>query len=864
MEWHISKEEVLNKQDTTEDGLSKEEAILRQQQYGSNEITAKKQGFLIKTFLGQFKDPLMYLLIAAGFVSLFVNTQKPLESIAIFTIVMINALLGFFQEYNAEKALAALSKMVAKTTVVVREGKEEQIDAALLVPGDIILLQAGDFVPADARILSQESLKVNESSLTGESSSVNKQDKLLPLDAILAERSNMIFMGTVVSEGSCKAVVISTGNNTEFGRIASSLSKIKQQATPLQQKFAQLAKQITYIAGALIFAVFVIGYFQWHDKVGELLLFALVLAVGTVPSALPLIVTLSLSLGARKLASVKMLLRSLPAAESMGSVDFICTDKTGTLTKNEMTVKRVYINNNTLKVKGSGYDDSEKINDKQEELQLLSNIAINCNNAKVEEQIIGDPMEAALIVLARKAGIVSLFKRKKEFPFDSVRKRMSVLTEKGDIYVKGAVESLLNVCSHIQINEKARKLTAKDKSQILKIQDDYAKDALRVLGFAYRHGKATSLEEAEKDLTFVGMVGMQDPPRDEATQAIKQAKSAGISVMMITGDHIMTAKTIAQEIGILEKGKLCVEGKELEHYTDEHLSKCIEDISVVARATPQLKLRIVNALQSRGRIVAMTGDGVNDAPALKKADVGLSMGITGTDVAKEASNAILMDDNFATIVNAIREGRTIYDKIIKSAKYLLSCNFGEIITVLGSLVFFRQIPLQPLQILMINMLTDSAPAAGLGTEQSESDVMKRLPRDPKEKPITKNKFIMIAIFGIIMGGITVFMFGRYLHLGLGIAQTVAFTTLVIMQLFAVMSMRSFRPGLRNLNLFTNRALFAGILFSVILQLLAIYLPFMQHLLGTVPLMLSQWMWIILAGIVSYALFEIGKLITPNV
>jgi Ca2+-transporting ATPase len=855
--WHAKKTtEVRETLNGNQQGLTSQEITTRLEQYGPNQIQ-KKEGFNgLLLFFKQFTDPLIILLIGAGVVSLLVNTEKPLESIAIFIIVCINVLLGFIQEFRAEKALQALSKMAPKKTIVLRDGKREEVDSSQIVPGDILILEAGDSIPADARILECERLKTNESSLTGESGAVEKQEQILDKKTPLAERKNMLYMGTLVSDGRVKAIVTATGNQTQFGQIAESLGKVKNQRTPLQQKFATLAKQITYFAGILIFLVFVIGYLEWNDSFGELLLFSLVLAVGTVPSALPLIVTFSLSLGARHLAKVKLLLRSLPAAESMGAVDFICTDKTGTLTKNEMTVTTVFLPS-----------QKENYSTKDTDFQMLCDVAFHCNNAEVnihkqKKQIIGDPMEGALKIFAEEHVDVKMEERTKEFPFDSVRKRMSVSSARKTL-VKGAPEKILEICTHIQIGDEVLPLSDEHRAQVLQDQNQAAQKALRVLGFAYKNTPSHTEQEAEKDLIFVGMTGIQDPPRDGVRESIEQCYTAGIEIMMITGDHLTTAQAIGDKIGLTQKHKKAFTGQEVDSWDDAKLSQEVERIHIIARATPQTKLRVIRFLQQKGRIVAMTGDGINDAPALKKANVGLAMGITGTDVAKESAKGILLDDNFSTIVNAIKEGRNIYEKIIKSAKYLLSCNLSEIITVMGALIFFNQIPLLPLQILMINMLTDSAPAAGLSMENSETDIMEHPPRDPKQKPITKDKLWMIGIFGLIMGSITVFVFGLYRDQSLETAQTMAFTTLVMMQMFAVTSMRSFKPSIKNIFLWTNPSLLIGITFSMILQVIVLYVPFAQRIFGTVPIDQSQWGLIFLIGGISYVLFEVGKFIIPE-
>ena len=871
--WHaLDINSVIKKQASSVEGLDSETVRRRLEEYGKNEIITKQKGAVFRVLLNQLKDPLIHLLIVAGVVSAVVNTEKPAEAIAIFSIVVINTLIGFFQEFKAEKSLQALSRLEPDKAVVRRAGKLKKVDTTQLVPGDIIVLAAGDSIPADARVVTSEEMKTTEASLTGESNPVLKTESSLAVNTVLAERTNMLFMGTVINEGTGTAVVVATGLETEFGKIATSLSEVKEERTPLQEKFAVLARQITFLAAFLVVLTFIIGYIEWSDSLGELLLFSLVLAVATVPSALPLIVTFSLSQGARRLAGVNMLLRSLPVAESMGSVDFICTDKTGTLTKNEMTATKIYASETLIDIKGTGYYINEQmtVTDKkiEKDIHLLCKIALNCNNSALEHksdkiEVIGDPTEASLLVLAEKAGLTEKLSRVKEFPFDSNRKRMGVVTAEGEVLVKGSPESILELSSKIIDKGKTRKMTKEDRDRIKKMQHSMAKKALRVLAFAYREGTPSTMDEAEQDLIFVGLVGMQDPPRDEATQSIKECRDAGIDVMMITGDNLITAKAIAEQLALLEDHSLCLESTEVDSWSDDELDRQLGNIAVIARATPALKLRIVTRLQRLGHVVSMTGDGVNDAPALKKANVGLSMGITGSDVAKEASKGVLLDDNFSTIVNAIREGRGVYDKIIKSAKYLLSCNLGEIVSVLGSLVLFNQVPLLPLQILMINMLTDSAPAAGLGSEKNEDDAMSRPPRHPSENPINKRKLFTIVLFGLIMGGITVAMFGAHRTLGIETAQTIAFTTLVVMQLFAVISMRSFKPQLSNINLLENKTLLLGIAFSVTLQILAIFAPFMQSLLGTVALSVSQLLLILGVGVGSYALFEISKIFIPE-
>ncbi len=864
--------EVLQTLASTPSGILSVEVLQRRKKYGINQISVQQKNNGLRIFIRQFKDALILLLILSGIVSVLVNTEKPAESWAIFIIVFINVLIGFLQEYRAEKALQALSNMAPKKCIVKRDGHEQRIDVQDLVPGDVLILESGDKIGADARILESDELKIDESALTGESAAVEKYECKLRAHTSLADRKNSLYMGTLVRSGRAIAVVTEIGNRTEFGKIAQSLGKVEEEATPLQKKFAHLARQITYFAMVLIGLVFVVGTLKWNDSVGELLIFALVLAVGTVPSALPLIVTFSLSIGARHLAEIKLLLRKLPAAESMGSVDFICTDKTGTLTKNEMTVTQVYVGGQDIPVDGRGYTEKKRFHIDtprlQADLEQLCRIAINCNNAHIVEnknrfEILGDAMEGALIVFAHKTGWKEKGDRKKEFPFDSSRKRMSVVMNDEHVFVKGAAEQLLPLCSHMQHEGEVILMTKEHKKKILDQQEKYGSQALRVLGFAYKKSGASTVTEAENNLIFSGLVGIQDPPREGVLQSIAECRKAGIQVMMITGDHLVTAKAIAHQIELLQPHQICVEGRVIHKWTDAELRSKVETIGVIARATPELKMRVVSILQQKKHVVAMTGDGINDAPALKKADVGLAMGITGTDVAKESAKGILLDDNFSTIVNAVKEGRNIYEKIIKSAKYLLSCNFSEISTVLITMVFLNQLPLQPLQILMINILTDTAPAAGLSMEKQEHDIMHRPPRNQSIPPITKEKLWMIFLFGGIMGIFTSFIFWISRPEGIIYAQTMAFTTLVIMQLSAVTSMRSHHASLRNLNLFSNPALLVGILFSIGLQLMVIYIPWAQNIMGTVALGGSEWILIGSMGIISYILFEVGKFFLPE-
>ncbi|MEK6854190.1 MAG: cation-translocating P-type ATPase, partial [Nanoarchaeota archaeon] len=699
-------------------------------------------------------------------------------------------------------------------------------------------------------------------------------------DTPVADQENMAFMGTVVTYGKGRAVVTSTGIATEFGKIASSIQTTKEVQTPLQVKFEQMARQIGLAVLVLVFFVFVGGLLQGELSVAKLFVFALSLVVATVPSALPAIVTISLALGAKTLAAKNMIIKKLPAAESLGAVTIICSDKTGTITKNQMTVTKIFADDCVVTVSGSGYEpvgkfhvDGREFNPKN--IELLLRIGLLCNNAKLSNtdgrwQVIGDPTEGSLISLAMKGGLnmealsenCSLVQ---ELPFDSERKMMSVVYKKKGAretfaYVKGAPDLLLTRCDKVLKNGRVQKLAAKERERILEMNESFAGEALRVLGFAYRELpslKQYATDSVESNLVFVCLVGMIDPPREEVRAAVAQCQEAGIRVMIITGDHATTTTAIAKQIGLFREGDVVLTGEDVERMSEYELTKGIEHVRIISRALPIQKSKVVDALKGKGHVVAMTGDGVNDAPALKKADVGIAMGITGTDVAKEVSKGILADDNFATIVNAVAEGRNIYDKMIKSTRYLLSCNMGEIITIFFAIMLRFPLPLTPLQILLMNLVTDGLPALGLGVEPAEGDVMKRPPRNPREKPITGNSLLLIALFGIVMGAGTLFIFNLYVDANLKLAQTAAFTTLVMFEMFAVIGSRSISP-FRKLNPFTNKWLLGGVALSVIIQMAIIYWAPLQPVFSTVPLGLSEWVKILAVSSLGFLLMELGK------
>ncbi len=881
MYYNESLKDVYLRLNSSGSGLSSVESSARLKREGFNEIGSDKGTSFFKILINQFKNFLLLLLIFAAILSLSLGEMP--DFFGVMTIVALTVLLGFIQEYRAEKAMESLKRISAPYAKVMRDGKEEKILAREIVTGDIVVLEEGDIVPADMRLIETSSFRIDESSLTGESIPAHKNSEQIKNEVVVNDQTNMAFMGTIVNFGKGIGIVTATGMRTEFGKIAGSIQEIKEQSTPLQIKFEKMAKQLSAAVLFLVGLVFVFGVFSLKIGLMELFLFSLSLAVAAVPSSLPAIVTISLGLGAKRLAGKSMIIKRLPAAESLGSVTVICSDKTGTITKNQMTVTKIYFGQKIIDVTGSGYSPKgeffnfgKKLTNKEmNSLEVIFRVGYLCNNAKLVNtegkwSIIGDSTEGSLIVLAKKSldekYFEENFNKKDELPFDSDRKLMSVIYEdlkkkKTEAYVKGAPDMLLDACDRILVNGNVRKITKKDRDTILRQNNIFAEQSLRVLGMAYRDLpklKKYDISNVETRLIFIGLVGMIDPPRDNVDQAIRQCAEAGIKVVMITGDHPTTAKAISRQIGLLQEGDIVLTGSELDKLSDVELEAQIENIRIIARAMPIQKTRIVDALQKKGHVVAMTGDGVNDAPALKKADVGIAMGIIGTDVSKEVAKTILADDNFNTIVNAIAEGRNIYDKIIKSTKYLLACNVGEIVSVFLAIIMRFPLPLIPLQILLMNLLTDGIPALGLGSENAEDDVMKRPPRDPKENPITREMLMLILFFGFAMGLGTLFVFTIYLERGgLSYAQTMAFTTLVMFEMFAVMSARSF-AGFKKINPFSNKWLTLGIMTSILLQFAVIYIEPLQAVFGTVPITWMDWLIIVGISCFGFIFMEMSK------
>lgn len=839
--WHtMTADHAISSLESRKDGLKDQEAEIRLHKYGRNEIKEKKQDSAWLLMAAQFKSILVIILIFAGVVSFLLG--EVIDGTVIVAIIIINAILGFYQEKKAEKALEALKKLASPQSVVLRNGEEKEIDSAMLVPGDIVVLESGSRVPADCRVIEENELKADESLLTGESLPVRKTAEPL-VDVSLPDRKNMLFAGTSIVYGRCKAVVTETGMKTEFGKIAGKLQE-KEEPTPLQRKLDALGRHLAIIIVIISIMVFVAGSLHGIE-IFEMFLVAVALAVAAIPEGLPAIVTITLAIGLTRMAKKHAIMRRLSSVETLGSVTVICSDKTGTLTKNEMTVREVYVN-------GKEKTMDEVIRGKSEGAEILFNTGMLCNNSKDE---IGDPTEKALIDSAKRYGLRDLRGEKKrisEIPFDSERKMMSVVYDvKGKfMFTKGAAEEVIKKCTKFLENGKTKKLTEKKKKEIIDANNKFTENALRVLAFAYKTAK--SGKEKEKDLIFVGLQAMIDPPRPEVKEAIEKCETAGIRPVMITGDHLNTAKAIADELNI--KGA-AITGEDLDEMSDEEFENRVESIAVYARASPEHKVRITQALKKHGHIVAMGGDGINDAPALKKADIGIAVG-SGTDVTKEAADMVLTDDNFAIIVDAVEEGRGIYDNIKKFVNYLLSANFAEILTIFVALMINLPLPLLPLHILWMNLLTDGLPALALGVEPPDKDVMERKPRNPKEKILNRETFKDILVVGVLgMIGV-LFMFWMYLD-NLPLARTMAFTSIVILELFVAVSFRS-HMRISRIGFFSNMKLIAAIAVSFVLQIVVIYLPFFNVMFETVPIGIEEWIYIIIMSGMLFGVLEAMK------
>lgn len=845
-----------------ERGLSKDEVKKRTETFGKNKLQQKKKKSLIAKFFEQFKDVMIIILLIASVISFVIacvnhDPQEFFEPVLILLIVVLNAIMGVAQESKAEKALEALNNMSAPHARVVRDGEEKIINACDLVPGDIILLEAGDFVPADARLIKSVSLKSEESALTGESVPTNKNaEKHIRKNAPLGDRANMVFMGCSVTYGTAKAVVVATGMNTEMGKIAGLLSNEEEGATPLQEKLAKLGKYLGIVALSACAIIFIVGLFS-DMSVLEMFMTAVSLAVSAIPEGLPAIVTIVLSIGVQRMVKKNAIVRRLPAVETLGSASIICSDKTGTLTMNRMTLVEAYTDSASACEEISS-ENTPKIK------KLLTYATLCCDGSIVvkgnRETHIGDPTETAIVSASHKNGIEkdelnAKYPRLAELPFDSERKLMTTINKingKNIVIVKGAVDVIVTRCVKGNLEK------ASEFNEVMSAK------ALRVLAVAYKEidevPEKLKFDELENGLTFMGLVGMIDPPRPKAKQAVATCKEAGIKPIMITGDHVVTATAIAKHLGIYVDGDLAITGTELDEMTDGELDEKLAQISVYARVSPENKIRIVKAWQRKGQVVSMTGDGVNDAPALKAADIGCAMGITGTDVAKDSADMILTDDNFTTIVDAVKEGRGIYANIKKAVGYLLGTNIGEVVAVFFAMIFWQATPFLSMQLLMINLVTDSLPAIALGMERVESDVMKHKPKPKDEGLFAHGLGIKIVLQGFMFGilALVAFKLGEYATGTLAGGQTLAFMTLALSQILQAYNMRS-EKSVFKIGVFSNKTLNLATLASVALLALVIFTP-VRIAFGLA--VLPMWLYFVALGFgfVPLLVMEIAKLI----
>ncbi|MBI1969400.1 calcium-translocating P-type ATPase, SERCA-type, partial [Candidatus Woesearchaeota archaeon] len=856
---------VLAELQSSPEGLTTAEALQRLQQYGYNEIQEEKKKSPIILFLELFKSPIVWVLIAATLISAFVGEY--FDAIVIGLILVLNAIMGFVQEYKAEKAIEALKRMASLKAKVLRDGREQEMDARELVPGDIIILETGNKVPADARLLELSNLQTQEATLTGESLPVKKDLKLVAENVPLGDRKNMIFSATIITKGRGKAVVCATGMKTEIGKIAKLIQTAEEPMTPLQIKLKHLGARLGALVLIIAVVIFAVGVWFHEGTVLEMFLASVALAVAAIPEGLPAVVTISLALGVQRMVKRHALVRKLPSVETLGCTTVICSDKTGTLTKNEMTVREIFVDGQEIGVTGTGYSIQGHFTKKTKGLDLLLKIGALNNDAKVEyekEEVIGDPTEACLIVAAAKAGmkremLEKEYPRVDEIPFDSERKRMTTIHDYGGrkiAYLKGAPDVVLKLCKYVLINGRIQPMDEEWKQLILQKNEEFANKALRVLGFAFKELRDEKIEQdIESRMVFVGLQGMIDPPREEVKEAIVKCKTAGIKVVMVTGDFIGTAKAIAMELGI--EGK-AITGTELDQM--KNLEEEIESIGICARVDPEHKVKILEALRAKGHIVAMTGDGVNDAPALKKADIGIAMGIAGTDVAKEASKMILTDDNFASIVNAVEEGRNIYDNIRKFVEYLLSSNIGEVLTIFLAILVGFPLPLLAIHLLWINLVTDGLPALALSIDPAEPGIMQRKPRKPGENIVNRHRAAYIHVIGAIMMLGTLAVFKWYNPTGnLMYAQTMAFLTLMLFQMFNVLNYRSIDKSLFKVGVFSNIYLIGAIATSVIMQALVIHTP-LQSFFKTISLTGMDWLIAIGVAATVFIFAEVTKLI----
>ena len=874
--WHtLTVEECFEQLNSGARGLSFDEAARRLEEYGPNELQAAARISAWSILLEQFKNVLIIILLFAT--ALSASLGHGLEAIAITVIVLFAVVLGFVQEYRAERAIEALREMAAPLATVIRDGRERRVNAHEAVPGDVVLLATGDKIPADVRLLEAVNLQTVEAALTGESTPVQKHNRPLKDEQLpLGDRKNLAFAGTVVTYGRGRAIVIATGMATEFGKIARMLESVDTGKTPLQYNLDRVGKTLARVSFVIVFVIVAVGLFRGQPFI-DMVIFGVALAVAVVPEALPAVVTISLALGVKRMVKRNALVRRLPAVETLGSTSVICSDKTGTLTRDEMTVRRLFVDGQIWEVSGRGYEPRGKflVNGEEaplsESLSLLLRAAVLSSDARVEQndagdkwEVKGDPTEGALVVVAAKAGLdksqlESQFPRVFEIPFSAETKRMITLHQTPDdvvAFAKGAPEVIVQLCEFQSNQNGKHSLDDAGRAAVLDAAREMAGEALRVLAVASRRN--ATQEEADQGMTFLGLVGMIDPPRREAKAAVRECEEAGIRVIMITGDHPITAKAVAAELGLSKRGQV-VTGPELEAMDDAELEQVVESVEVCARVSPAHKLRVVTALQKRGQVVAMTGDGVNDAPALKKADIGIAMGITGTDVSKEAAAMTLTDDNFASIVAAVEEGRGIFSNIKKYLMYLLSSNIGEIGLMAGASLAGLPLPLSAVQILYVNLATDGLPALALAVDPPEDDLMKRPPRDPRTGIFTRPVVTLMLLGGLWSAIVNLGLFIWALNSGRSVqeAMTMTFVSLVLIQFFKAYNFRSDRHSVLR-RPFANKWLNIAIVWELLLLGLILYVPILERTFGTYGLALRDWLIIIGAAVTVSPVLELAK------
>lgn len=898
--WYtLTTKETLSSLETSEAGLTNSEAQKRLDEFGPNELQEEKRVNRLNLFLRQIKNPLVGVLIVAALISLFVNHL--IDAVVIFIIIILNAIIGYVQEAKAEAAIQALKSLTEPEADVLRDCSqgvcfESRIKTKEIVPGDIILLEAGDKIPADSRVFEAFNLEVNESMLTGESAPTRKITEKLGDDLPVSEKKNMIFSGTVVTQGRGKAIVVSTGMKTEMGKIATLIRETEKVQTPIQKQTSDLSKKLglfAIITSSIILVISLLRGFEFF----EAFLFVLASAVSAIPEGLPIVITITLAIGVNRMAKRNAVIRNLQAVDTLGSATVICSDKTGTLTTNQMTLQKLIFDNKSIDVSGAGFSpkgqfkSQDKIIDpsKESRLNFLLKVGALCNNSKLRShsiegktrwEISGDPTEGALVVAAAKAGINKELLEEEytlidEIPFDPKQRYMATFhkfsNQKILICTKGAPEKILAMCTDIEQNGLLKPLTRLNMIDVMEQNKQMASSALRVLAIAYKIIDFSKLEETKtsiydgySEMVFIGLVGMIDPPRPEATEAVQLCRRAGIRVIMATGDYKLTATAVAKQIGITKTEETALTGTELDQISDEELDNVVQFVSVYARVAPEQKYRLVEALRRNGQVVAMTGDGVNDAPALKAAEIGVAMGITGTDVTKETADMVLTDDNFASIVNAVTEGRVVFENIRKVVKYLISTNTGEIMTILAALIFLPTAPLifTPIQILWVNLVTDGLVDKFLAMEPQEEDVMDHPPRNIKDRIINRDIILNVIFVGVFMatGTLVAFIYG-WTNYGLIRAQTMAFVTISLFQLFNALNCRSRTKSVFKIGIFTNKYLIIGILTSVTLQILVTTLPPLQIVLGTTTLSVTDWLLAVLISSSVFVADEIRKLIT---